>query len=123
MALIKTIEPGKAEGQAKEIYDTMQSLAGMVPAPLQLASASPWMLNIMWQSIQYFSKHPTLSFALLSTIRYLVAREYDYAFCTSLNRKFLMMQGMSEEDIQKIEKGGLCDKSGQNPGCGGANRH
>ena len=42
MALIQTIEPEKAEGQAKEIYDFMMENAGVIPAPLQLASASPW---------------------------------------------------------------------------------
>ena len=47
MALIQTVEPEKAEGQTKEIFDTMQKIAGLVPAPLQLASASPWMLDMV----------------------------------------------------------------------------
>jgi alkylhydroperoxidase family enzyme len=59
-------------------------------------------MKIMWQSVQYYTQHPNLSFGLLSTIRYLVAQQYDYAFCTSFNKNFLMMQGMSEEDIQKV---------------------
>ena len=101
MALIQTVEPEKAEGQTKEIFDTMQKIAGLVPAPLQLASASPWMLDMVWQSIQYYSQHPKLGFGLLSSIRYLVARHCDFAFCTSFNKNFLKMQGMSENDIQK----------------------
>ena len=104
MALIQTVEPGKAEGQAKEIYDIMQEMAGVVPAPLQLASTSPWMLDMVWQSIQYYSNHPNLNFGVLSTIRYLVAQKHDYAFCTNFNKNFLKMQGMTEEDIEKIEK-------------------
>lgn len=104
MALITTVEPGSAEGQTKEIYDTMQKLAGVVPAPLQLASASPWMLDMMWQSVQYYSRHPRLGFGVLSAIRYLVARHYDYAFCTGFNKKFLLLQGMSEADIEKMEQ-------------------
>ncbi len=104
MALIRTVEPGSAEGHTKEIYDTMQKLAGVVPAPLQLASASPWMLDMMWQSVQYYSRHPRLGFGVLSAIRYLVARHYDYAFCTGFNKKFLMLQGMSEADIEKMEQ-------------------
>jgi alkylhydroperoxidase family enzyme len=102
MALIQTVSPENAQGDAKEIYDTMQKNIGMVPAPMQLASASPWLMKIMWQSVQYYTQHPNLSFGLLSTIRYLVAQQYDYAFCTSFNKNFLMMQGMSEDDIQKI---------------------
>ena len=103
MALIQTIEPEKAEGQAREIYDFMRENAGIIPAPLQLASASPWLLDIYWQSIQHFSQHPNLGFGLLSSIRYLVAQQYDYAFCTGFNRKMLNMQGLTDEDIDKME--------------------
>ena len=106
MTLIQTVNPENAEGKAKEIYDTMKKTAGVVPAPLQLASASPRMLDMVWQSIQYYSQHPNLGFGLLSTIRYLVACKYDFAFCTGFNKNFLMMQGMSEEDIEKIEQVG-----------------
>jgi hypothetical protein len=70
MALIKTVEPDKAEGQVKEVYDFMQKNAGVIPAPLQLASASPKMLDAAWQSIQYYSQHPNLGFGLLSSIRF-----------------------------------------------------
>jgi alkylhydroperoxidase family enzyme len=104
MALIETVEPDKAEGKVKEIYDFMQENAGVIPAPLQLASASPWMLDMVWNSIQYFSRHSNLGFALLSSIRYLVAQQYDYAFCTGFNRKMLQVQGLSDEDIEKMEK-------------------
>ena len=104
MALIKTVEPDKAEGKVKEIYDFMQKNAGIIPAPLQLSSASPRMLDMVWQSIQYYSRHPNLGFGLLSTIRYLVAQQYDYAFCTGFNKNLLKMQGLSDEDIEKMEK-------------------
>jgi len=104
MALIQTVEPDKAEGKVKEIYDFMQQNAGVIPAPLQLASASPWMLDMVWNSIQYFSQHPNLGFGLLSSIRYLVAQQYDYAFCTGFNKNLLKMQGLSDEDIEKMEK-------------------
>lgn len=104
MALIQTVEPDKAEGQVKEVYDFMQQNAGVIPAPLQMASASPWMLDMFWQSIQYYTQHPNLGFGLLSSIRYLVAQEYNYAFCTNFNRNMLSMQGLSDEDIAKMEK-------------------
>ncbi len=103
MALIQTVDPDKAEGQVKEIYDFMQKNAGVIPAPLQLASASPKMLDTAWQSIQYYSQHPSLGFGLLSSIRYLVAQQYDYTFCTGFNKNLLKMQGLSDEDIEKME--------------------
>ena len=104
MALIQTVEPDMAEGQVKEIYETMQKNAGVIPAPLQLASASLWMLDMVWQSVQYYSRHPNLGFGLLSSIRYLVAQQYDYAFCTGFNKNLLKMQGLSDEDIEKMEQ-------------------
>jgi alkylhydroperoxidase family enzyme len=104
MALIQTVEPHKAEGHVKEIYDFMQKNAGVIPAPLLLASASSWTLDMAWQSIQYYSRHPNLGFGLLSSIRYLVAQQYDYAFCTGFNRNLLKFQGLSDEDIAKMEK-------------------
>jgi alkylhydroperoxidase family enzyme len=104
MALIQTVEPDKAEGQVKEIYDFMQKNAGVIPAPLQLASASSWMLDMLWNSIQYFTQHPNLGFGVLSSIRYLVAQQYDYVFCTDFNKNMLKMQGLTDEDIEKMEK-------------------
>ena len=103
MALIQIVEPDNAEGKVKEIYDFMQKNAGVIPAPLQLASASPKMLDTVWQSIQYYSQHPSLGFGLLSSIRYLVAQQYDYTFCTGFNKNLLKMQGLSDEDIEKME--------------------
>ena len=83
MALIQTVSPERAEGETKEVYDILQKNIGLVPAPMELASVSPGMLKMAWQSIQYYTQHPTLGFGLLSTIRYLVALQYDFAFCTS----------------------------------------
>jgi hypothetical protein len=50
-------------------------------------------LDNYWQSIQHFSQHPNLGFGLLSSIRYLVAQQHDYQFCTGFNRNMLKMQG------------------------------
>ena len=88
VALIKTVDPEKAEGGVKEIYDALKTNIGVIPSPMDLASASPWMMKTMWQSIQHYTQHPNLGFGLLSTIRYLVAEEYDYAFCINFNKNF-----------------------------------
>ena len=104
MALIQTISPETAEGETKKIYDMMLQNVGVVPSPLQLASASPGILNIIWESIKYYSQHPTLGFALLSTIRFLVAEHLKYAFCTDFNKTILKKQGLSDEDIDDMMK-------------------
>lgn len=104
MAIIQTVSIEKAEGETKKIYDMMLQYVGVVPSPLQLASASPGILNLHWESIKYFSQHPTLGFALLSTIRFLVAQHLNYAFCTDFNKNILKKQGLSDEDIKEMIK-------------------
>jgi alkylhydroperoxidase family enzyme len=71
---------------------------------MELASASPEMFSRLKQSLSYYMQHPNLGFALLSAIRYLVSKQYDYAFCTSFNKSFLEKQGMTRDDIEKMEK-------------------
>ena len=58
MALIQTVSPEKAEGETKEVYGILQKNIGVIPAPMELASASPGILRLMWQSLQYYSQHP-----------------------------------------------------------------
>ena len=102
MALIKTVSPEAAQGEVKDIYDKMMQNVGVVPSPLQLASASPGVLKFHWESIKYFSQHPNLGFGLLSAIRFLVAEHLHYAFCTDFNKSILKKQGLSDEDIEEM---------------------
>lgn len=102
MAILKTVDPRTAEGKVKEIYDTMLKNVGIIPSPMQLASASPGIMSFLWESIKYYSKHPNLSFALLSSIRFLVAEHLNYQFCTGFNRQILKKQGLSDEDIKQM---------------------
>lgn len=102
MAIIQTVSPEAAEGEIKEMYDMMLENVGMVPAPMQLASASPGMFAMLKRSLTYYMQHPNLGFGLLSAIRYLVSKEYDYLFCTGFNKGFLEKQGMTEEDIERM---------------------
>jgi hypothetical protein len=47
------LNPAGPKEKPKKIFDPMQTSTGTVPASLQLASASPWMLKTVWQSIQF----------------------------------------------------------------------
>lgn len=102
MAIIQTVSHEAAEGEIKEMYDMMMENVGMIPAPMELASASPGMFSRLKQSLMYYTQHPNLGFGLLSAIRYLVSKQYDYTFCTGFNKGFLEKQGMSEDDIKKM---------------------
>ena len=103
MALINTVSPEKAEGIIKEAYDTFMEKLGMIPMPLQMMSASPAIFEQQLQRIGYYTNHPTLSFALLCHIRYLVAHNLNYSFCMDFNKLMLKKQGLEDDDIKKIE--------------------
>jgi len=103
MSLLKTISPANAEGEIADVYSFFTKSGLPVPKPLEMASASPGLLKIQNQLLGYYMNHPSLGFALLSLIRYLVAKKYDYVFCTSFNENFLKMQGMDEKQIKIVE--------------------
>ena len=70
---------------------------------MEMLSASPALFELQLRRIHYLSRHPTLSFALLAHIRYLVAHNLDYRFCTDFNLHILKKQGLEEADIRKME--------------------
>jgi len=103
MALIKTVSPEQAEGKMKEAFDMFIENLGVIPKPLEMMSASPAIFEQQLQRIQYYTNHPTLSFALLSHIRYLVAHNLSYKFCMDFNKLILKKQGLEDDDIKQIE--------------------
>jgi alkylhydroperoxidase family enzyme len=103
MALIKTAGPDEGEGTIKEAYDMMKAMAGGVPKPLQLMSASPGFFDLGFKSLQYYLKHPSLNPMLLAAIRFVSATHCEYPYCIEMNKKILIkMGGLSEEQAQKL---------------------
>ncbi len=103
MALVTTVAPEKAEGVVKEGYEMFMKNVGAIPQPMQLMSISPALFELQLKRIQYFSKHPKLSFALLAHIRYLAAKTLEYSYCMDLNRHFLKKLGNDDDIIQAME--------------------
>ena len=103
MPLINTVPPDKAEGGIKEAYEMAMKNFGLSPKPLEMMSVSPTLFELQLRRIQYLSKHPKLSYPLLAHIRYLVARDLNYPYCTDFNRMVLKKQGLSDEDISRME--------------------
>ena len=103
MALIKTVAPDQAEGKIKKAYDRFIQSLGMIPKPMEMMSASPAIFEQQLEKIRYYSNHPTLSFALLTHIRYLVAHHLGYPFCTGFNKLVLKRQGLEDDDIRQAE--------------------
>ena len=103
MALINTVSLEQAEGTMKEAYDMFMKNFGVIPTPMEMMSASPAFFGLQLQRVQYYANHPTLSFALLSHIRYLVAHNLNYSFCMDFNKLMLKKQGLEDDDIHKME--------------------
>jgi len=103
MALINTVSLENADGTIKEAYDMFMKNLGIIPRPMEMMSASPAIFGHQLQRIQYYTDHPTLSFALLSHIRYLVAHNLNYSFCLDFNKLMLKKQGLEDDDIRKME--------------------
>ncbi len=98
MPLLEVVAPDKAQGVVAENYAPFLKMAGMVPAPFQMMSASPALQSLVKGQIQYFMAHPTLNPALLAMIRLLVAEQNDYHYCVSLNTGILKQFGIADDD-------------------------
>jgi alkylhydroperoxidase family enzyme len=103
MPLINTVSPEKAQGTIKEAYDMFMENIGLIPKPMEMMSASPALFELQLRRITYLRQHPKLSFPLLAHIRYLVARNLDYPYCTDFNKMILKKQGLSDEDLRRME--------------------
>ena len=104
MALINTVPPEQAEGIIQEGYELFMKRVGSIPKPLEMLSVSPALFELQLRRIKYLSQHPKLSFSLLAHIRYLVAHNLRYQFCTDFNKYVLQKQGVSEDDCKKMEQ-------------------
>ena len=105
MFVLKYQQPEEATADVAKIYNIFQQKRTQVPAPLQLMSTSPEMLNLVFSQINYFMHHPTLSFPLLAAIRLLAAQQVCFAHCTMLNRLWLSKTGLSEQDLADLTAG------------------
>jgi uncharacterized peroxidase-related enzyme len=92
MSIISSIAPQDATGQVAQLYEQVQQALGLVPNAMKLYSASPDVLAMQWQHIGYYFQHPTLSFPLLASIRMLVSRDNDCAYCIGMNEGLLIQR-------------------------------
>lgn len=103
MTLLKTVLPEEASGKVKDGYDFFQSMANMVPLPIQMVSPSPELLTIMIDTVKYYTEKSGLSFSLLAHIRLLVSQNEDFPYCLDLNRGILeQIGGLSPEALDAV---------------------
>lgn len=106
MFMLNYQTPEQATGSVAEIYSIFHQKRSPVPAPLQLMSTSPGLLEVFFNQIRYFMQHQNLSFPLLAAIRFLVAQEVCFEHCTTLNRLWLSKTGLTEQDLADLAAGG-----------------
>jgi len=102
MFILNHVNPEDATGKVAEAYGVFPP--GLpVPEPLVMMSASPDLVLLQSHIIRYFLGQDKLDLGLLATIRYLVACEYDYAWCINFNAHLLQVAGgMSPEELAKM---------------------
>lgn len=101
MFLLHTVAPAEATDSVAQAYATFPKEIG-VPRPLQLASASPKILDLRVASIRYFMSHPKLSPALQAAIRFVAASKVDYKSCVDLNGGILTKMGVEQTELADL---------------------
>ncbi|MHB8254568.1 MAG: carboxymuconolactone decarboxylase family protein [Acidiferrobacter sp.] len=90
MTLVATQNPDIATGPVADTYAEIAKLFGRVPNALQIYSSSPALLAQQWDTVRYYRNHPTLSAALLATVRMLVSQANDCEYCVGFNEALLI---------------------------------
>ncbi len=90
MTLLARHSPETATGFVAKTYGAIARLFGRVPNALQFYSPSPEILAQQWDSVRYYRDHPTLSQALLATIRMLVSKTNQCDYCVGFNEALLI---------------------------------
>lgn len=104
MALLKFVSENEAQGEIKDIYETIAQAFGMVPNALKLQSISPELLKRAIADINYYWQHPRLSLALLSTIRLLVSKAHSCQYCVGFNTNLLINKaGFTMEQVEQTK--------------------
>ena len=104
MARITPVSPDNAQGNVKEGYEMFLTHFGTIPKPIQMLSVSPDLFDIQLKRNLYFATKSNLSFSLLAHIRYLAACHLSYRFCRDLNGNLLKKQGLTDDDLRKLEE-------------------
>jgi AhpD family alkylhydroperoxidase len=105
MSLLKTIEPAQAEGKVAEIYQQVKTTIGFIPNSFKMSSTNPYLLELQWQNIGYYIRHPTLSGKLFASIRLLVSITQQCQYCIDLNSGLLLkVFGVTPDQLAAMQE-------------------
>ena len=100
MPLIATQSPDTATGEVAELYGQVKARLGIVPAPIQLLSASPIWLRQQQESMSYYMNHPRIGFSALTGIRLLASIEAKCEYCIDRNASVLI--NMADWTLEQV---------------------
>lgn len=98
MTIVQTVSPDQASGKVAQMYAQLEQRLGRVHQGFQLYSASPDLMEQIFQQNGYYMQHPTLGFELLALIRMLVSEQNDCAYCIGFNEAMLIERGVLTPD-------------------------
>jgi hypothetical protein len=102
MFILNHVKPEDAMGKVAEAYAVFPPEIP-VAEPMVMLSVSPDLALLQSNIIRYFRSQEKLDLGLLATIRYLVASEFDYAYCRNFNAGLLQQAGgMSAADLENM---------------------
>ncbi len=105
MSIVQTVSPEQATGKVAQIYGHVENNFGRVYQGFQLFSASPDLMEQLFQQNAYYMQHPTLGFGLLAMMRMLVSEQNDCAYCIGFNESMLINRGgLSVEQIAAMKR-------------------
>lgn len=104
MALVKTIDPGSADGAIAHVYGLFEQGSGAIPKTLEVLSASPGLFEVYTSTFGYWVNHPNLSHDLLNCIRHGIAVRRDLNACIVFNEAVLRAAGMTGDELEDLHR-------------------
>lgn len=104
MPRLKSVDPARAEGPAREMLDAIQRKMGRVPAIFKGMAASPAVLQFYLQSSEALSKS-SLPATIREQIALAVAQDSQCDYCLAAHTALGRMAGLSDDDMLAARHG------------------
>ena len=104
MARITTFEAGAVEPEVKEIFAEVEGAFGMVPNLFKTYAHHLPLLRANWYKVKAVMADGSLSQKTKQAIAVLVSRDNSCAYCVAAHTGALRSIGVSESEIETIEK-------------------
>lgn len=104
MSIIKTVDPAKANGATKQLFEAVERKLGLIPNMIRLLANSPAALNA-YLSFSGALSEGSLPAKLQEQIAIAVADSNDCTYCLSAHTALGKLTGLDEEDLTAAQRG------------------